>query len=59
MVVVSAPDVNKICELFTNNPVTRSQGNSTVISIMGINKECISTASELESDFGGGQHGCA
>ena len=51
--------VDKICESFTNNPITRAQGKPTFLSLMGIHKECIANTSKLESDFGGRQHGCA
>ena len=51
MVVVSATDVNKICKLFTHNPLIQDQGNPTLLSIMGIHKECIANVSEFKSEF--------
>ena len=56
MVVVLAPAINKMCELFTHNPLTRAQGKPIFLSLMGIHKECITNSSEFESDFGGGHH---
>ena len=58
MVVILAPAVYKICESFINNPLTRAQGNPKFLYLMGMHKECIANASEIEFDFGGGQHGC-
>ena len=59
MVVVSTPDVDKICESFTHNLLMRDQGKPTFLSLIEIHKEFIANASKFESDFGGGQHGCA
>ena len=59
MVVISAPNVNKICESFTHNPLTKTQVNTKILSLMGIDKECISNTSKFESDFQGVHHGCA
>ena len=59
MVVVSAPDVDNICEVLTHNPLTRAQGNPILLSLIGIHKECIVNTSESESNFWGGQHGWA
>ena len=53
MVVVSAPVVDKICESFTHNPMTRSQGNPTFNSLVGSHKECIANTSKFECNFGG------
>ena len=44
MVVVSAPDVDKICESFTYKPLMRSWGNPNFISLIGIHKELIDNA---------------
>ena len=41
MVVVSAPAVNNICESFTHNPLTRSQGEPISLSLILIHKEFI------------------
>ena len=59
MVVVLVPAVNKICESFTYNPLTRSQVKPTFLSLMGIRKECIANTSEFNYKFGGGKHGCS
>ena len=58
MVVVLAPAVDKICESFTHNLLSRDQGNPNLLYLMGIYKECISNARKFESDFWGSQHGC-
>ena len=54
VVVVLAPAVDKICESFTKNPLTRAQENPTFLSIMVMHKQCITNASKFESNFGGG-----
>ena len=51
--------INKICESFTQNLLTRSQGNPNFLSLMEIHKEFISNASEFNTEFGGGHHGWA
>ena len=58
MVVVLAPAVNRIFESLTHNPLTRAQRKNTLLSIVGIHKECIANARKFESDFVGRQHGC-
>ena len=55
MVLVLAPAVDKICESFTHNLLTLSQGSTTLLSLMGIQKEYIANESELW----GGQYGYA
>ena len=59
MVVVLAPAVEKNCESFTHNPLTRDQGKPTFLSLMGFHKQCIANVSKFESDLWGGRHGCA
>ena len=54
MVVVSAPEVDNICESFTHNLITGTQLNPTFLSMMGINKECIDNAKKFDSKFRGG-----
>ena len=58
MVVVLAPAINKICESFTHKLLTRAQGKTIFLSLMGIHKEHTTNESEFESDFRGGKHGC-
>ena len=59
MVVLLVTDVDKICELFTHNPLKWTQGKPTFLSLIVIHKEHIDNAIKSESDFGGGHHGCA
>ena len=59
MVVVLAPDDNKICASFTHNQLWWSHGNPTFLSLMIIQKEGIANVSEFESYSVGGQNGCA
>ena len=59
MVVVSSSAVDNICESFTHDPPTRAQGNPTLLYLMGIHKEWIANMREFNSNFRGGQHGCA
>ena len=54
MTVVSVLNIINICESFTHNLLTRAQGKTTFLSLMGIPKKCIANAYEFESDFGGG-----
>ena len=56
--VISAPSVKNICELFTHNLLTRAQGNPKFISLMGIHNECIANASKLKYYFRVGQYEC-
>ena len=59
MVVISAPSINKICESFTHNSLTRDRVNPIFLSLVGIHKDCIANVSKFESNFGGGNYGCA
>ena len=59
MVVVLAPAVGNIYELFTHNQLTLAKRKPNFLSLIGFHKEWIFNARKFKFKFGGGQHGYA